>query len=262
MKMKFGMPTLIEYNSLEENMSLCNKLQLSFLELNMNFPYCLPENIDINKVKKLKDQYKLDFTMHFPEEIDFGSPYIEIQKANIDLFKRFLEYGSKLGVSKINIHVSSGVITTLPHKKVYMYELELDNYIKRLKKALEMLVKLAYPYQIDVCVENTICPPFMKKVFLSLKDIEGLAFTYDTGHDAKENFIMDPIYQILGDKVKHMHLHDYDKITDHQILFKGIINIYERIEFAKRNNMTVLIEVKTIEALSKSVENLKMRHLF
>ena len=36
--MVFGMPTLIETNSLEECAALCKNLQLDFIELNMNLP--------------------------------------------------------------------------------------------------------------------------------------------------------------------------------------------------------------------------------
>ena len=36
--MQFGMPTLIENRTLEENIALCTRLGLRFIELNMNFP--------------------------------------------------------------------------------------------------------------------------------------------------------------------------------------------------------------------------------
>ena len=36
--MQYGMPTLIENQSLAENISLCKELGLKFIELNMNFP--------------------------------------------------------------------------------------------------------------------------------------------------------------------------------------------------------------------------------
>ena len=35
---QFGMPTLIENRTLEENAALCGELGLRFIELNMNFP--------------------------------------------------------------------------------------------------------------------------------------------------------------------------------------------------------------------------------
>ena len=34
---QFGMPTLIENRTLEDNVSLCGSLGLQFIELNMNF---------------------------------------------------------------------------------------------------------------------------------------------------------------------------------------------------------------------------------
>ncbi len=38
MKMQFGMPTLIENRTLQDNIDLCKSLGLQFIELNMNFP--------------------------------------------------------------------------------------------------------------------------------------------------------------------------------------------------------------------------------
>ena len=35
--LEFGMPTLIENKTLEDNIALCKKMGLSFVELNMNF---------------------------------------------------------------------------------------------------------------------------------------------------------------------------------------------------------------------------------
>ena len=36
--LEFGMPTLIENRTLEDNIALCKELGLSYIELNMNFP--------------------------------------------------------------------------------------------------------------------------------------------------------------------------------------------------------------------------------
>ena len=36
--MQFGMPTLIENRTLQDNIDLCKNLGLQFIELNMNFP--------------------------------------------------------------------------------------------------------------------------------------------------------------------------------------------------------------------------------
>lgn len=36
--LQFGMPTLIENRTLQENVALCSALGLQFIELNMNYP--------------------------------------------------------------------------------------------------------------------------------------------------------------------------------------------------------------------------------
>jgi|SRR5690554_2255361 len=261
MKIKYGMPTLIEYNSIEDNILLCKNLSLDFIEINMTMPYCYLENNSISKLNKLKDKYNIEYVMYFPQEIDFGTNYPEIQKANLSLFKRYLEFGTKIGIEKINIHLSSGPNISLPNQTIWIYEQENKQYIMRLKNEVEKLVKTAYPYQIQVCVENPISSRFTKLVFFQLKDIEGLSFTYNVGSDAQGNFLLEPFFQQYSDKVKLMHLHDYDKENTNQVLFRGIINLYEKIEYAKKNDLSVVIKVKTVESLKRSVYNLKMRHL-
>lgn len=44
--LRFGMPTLIELNRLEDTMKLCKKLNLDFFELNMNLPQFQIECLD------------------------------------------------------------------------------------------------------------------------------------------------------------------------------------------------------------------------
>ena len=38
--MKLGMPVLYEFDSVKENVELAKKLNLDFIELNLNFGYC------------------------------------------------------------------------------------------------------------------------------------------------------------------------------------------------------------------------------
>lgn len=44
--MDFGMPTLIENQTLEDNIALCKELNLRFLELNMNLPEYQVEKLE------------------------------------------------------------------------------------------------------------------------------------------------------------------------------------------------------------------------
>ena len=71
------MPILYEYNTLKENISLAKKLNLDFIELNLNFGY-LRDELENNKdlFKELQAN-NLEVTCHFYDEADFGS-YQEI----------------------------------------------------------------------------------------------------------------------------------------------------------------------------------------
>ena len=75
-KLDFGMPTLIELNSIKENVELCKELNLNFIELNMNMPYCallgynekddsVKSELD-NFISELKDfQKSTEFILRF-----------------------------------------------------------------------------------------------------------------------------------------------------------------------------------------------------
>jgi sugar phosphate isomerase/epimerase len=81
--------------------------------------------------------------------------------------------------------------------------------------------------------------------------------TWDVGHDAKADYREQPILMHYQDRIKHMHLHDCMGNSDHKTLYTGDVPINERIRFAYQKDLSVVIEVKTSEALKESV--LKLR---
>ena len=74
--MFWGIPTLIENNSIEESINLCKELNFNFVELNMNLPQYQLENIDIEKLNRLKIENNIFYTIHLDENLnvsDFNS---------------------------------------------------------------------------------------------------------------------------------------------------------------------------------------------
>jgi hypothetical protein len=57
LKAHFGMPVLIEFPALEQNLKLCAELKLDFIELNMNLPEYSAHQIDVLKTKEFFEQY-------------------------------------------------------------------------------------------------------------------------------------------------------------------------------------------------------------
>lgn len=110
--MQYGMPTLIENQSLAENISLCKELGLKFIELNMNFPeYQINQLENWEKFYDLAEKSGIYYTIHLDENLniaDFnplvreacetwiGDADIKIAVENTDGFreyeKRAIEY--------------------------------------------------------------------------------------------------------------------------------------------------------------------------
>ena len=68
--MKIGMPTLIEFDTIEENAAFARDLGLDFIELNMNLPQFQPNAIDVDRLKELSEEYGVFFTIHLDENLD------------------------------------------------------------------------------------------------------------------------------------------------------------------------------------------------
>ncbi|WP_132995033.1 sugar phosphate isomerase/epimerase family protein [Sporanaerobacter acetigenes] len=261
MTIKFGMPTLIEKRSILDNVFLCKELGLDFIEFNMNLPYCMPDSNTSYELLKIRKEYDIEFTLHFPEDIDFGCFYEEIRQANIRLFKNIAKWGAEFGVKKINIHLNPGIYFTLPDEKIFVYEKNSKLFMENLTDSLSQIVQIAKSLGILVCIENMQIKGFVEETFKKLTSVPDVYFTWDVGHDAMWGYKMEKIYTKYPHKVKHMHLHDYNGKSDHQPLFTGEIPLEERLKFAYENNLTVVIETKTESVLKQSVELLRLKHL-
>ena len=65
--MKFGMPTLVECNDLEECAKIAAQLGLSFIEINMSFPQYQPHALSVDEAKRIAQQYGVFYTIHADE---------------------------------------------------------------------------------------------------------------------------------------------------------------------------------------------------
>ena len=78
--LQFGMPTLIENRTLEDNIALCKELGLSFVELNMNFPeYQLDKMENVDWFYKNVDEAGIYYTIHLDENMNIAdfNPLVE-----------------------------------------------------------------------------------------------------------------------------------------------------------------------------------------
>lgn len=266
---KYGMPTLIENKTLDDNISLCRELGLSFIELNMNFPeYQINKLEDVELFLKSADEAGIYYTIHLDENLNIADfnplvreAYLETVRRTIEVAKQFVElknkYGNKYQPVTINMHMHHGIFITLPDKKVQMYERDFDVYMEAFRNFKESCEKWIGDADVKIAIENTDgFREYEKKAIEYLLESPCFVLTWDIGHskatkEADVEFILAHMH-----KLKHFHIHDgrENPPKNHLALGDGEIDLLDRIEKAKECNATCVLETKTIEALRKSVE--------
>jgi sugar phosphate isomerase/epimerase len=263
-KNQLGMPVLIELKDINEQILLCKKLGLSFIELHMNLPEYTLENLDPKLIRKLIKREKINFTLHLPSELDLGSVNKTIRLGYLKLCKQSILWAKKAGVRLINLHLNKGPCLTLPGKRIFLHDKYQTRFVTTIYNSFKALTDMANKNGVKIYLENAnnFHLPFIKKALEKISKLKGLYFTWDIGHDALSGFREKPILMKYKNKVKHIHLHDYDGVLDHKALYTGKAEINKILAFAKKQKATVLIEVKTIKALKQSVELLKKKQKY
>ncbi|HRU11631.1 MAG TPA: sugar phosphate isomerase/epimerase family protein [Methanomassiliicoccales archaeon] len=256
----FGIPALIEYTELRPNLNLCRELGMDFLELNMNLPYSFPENISSPEIRGAMRE-GLRFSMHLYDELDLGSLQPSVREGHMRRCREALRWGSRHGVFLLNLHMSPGVYFTLPDGKEWVYERYLEEHIGALNASLSELSALAEPLGMRICLENTghFALPFMRRAAEAVLDLPSVGLCWDIGHDARSGQREEAFMLAHLDRVWHMHFHDWDGRSDHQLPFTGRLDCDRYMHIALENAMSVLIEVKTEGAIRAAVRTMRER---
>ncbi|MEF2965811.1 sugar phosphate isomerase/epimerase family protein [Paenibacillus sp. M1] len=257
--MKLGMPTLIEYRNIQDNIQLCKELELEFVELNMNLPIFLPETLPAQDILKLKKHHGIDFTIHLPEELDLSSFHQPIRKGHIERCKETIKWAQAAEIKTVNMHINNGIYFTLPHTRVWINEQYEERFLALLLDSCSELYELCEQTSVQLCIENTsnFHIPFIRRALEKLSDIyDHFCITWDVGHDAIGGYGDQAFILAHSEKVRHMHIHDYNGKSDHQPLFSGQVPLGDRLQFAKDRNLSVVVEVKTSSALKDSISKL------
>jgi len=272
-KLHFGMPTLIELNSLKENVELCKKLKLNFIELNMNIPLFSvlgiedENNFELKKIIEELNFYQKEFgiyfTIHLDENFNFADSNIYIKNAYLKTLKAVIKNSKKINCPIINMHLNKGIYFTLPTEKVFLFE----KYKEEFNNSLEEFIKFCNceisDSNIFISIENTDgWTDFEKKSIEKILMNKNFSLTFDIGHSQAIGNIDQDFILKNKSKLKHFHIHDgtlpnaatkqFGK--NHLQLGTGNINLKEKIYLAKETNSRCVIETKTVESLVESVK--------
>ena len=245
------MPQLFTYQNIEDNFKLAKKLDLDFIELNLNFASCR-EALEKKQVQDLVNKYNVEVTLHFYDEADLGS-YDEVVKAYLGLLDKYASLGKGF-IKQINVHLIPGPVVTIAGVKHYVYEKEYDSYIKRLVSNLKEAEALCHKYDMNMVIENTdTTPAYQARVYVDLYK-GGFRFCYDIGHDHLSNDIVLGLIKDVNLPFDEFHVHDAkNRSTCHLALNAGTLDIENYKRLAEKNNAYVVLEVKQESDLVSSV---------
>ena len=274
--MQFGMPTLIECRTLEDNLALCRELGLSFVELNMNFPEYQVNCLEYtDALREFGEKAGVYFTIHLDEQLnvaDFNplvsEAYLETVRRTIEVAKKLVPLKNRFGDPSqpltINMHMHHGIYITLPDRKVQLYERYFPVYVDAIERFRDLCTEWIGDADVRIVVENTdgFKNYEMRAIELMLMSpVFGL--TWDIGHSKATKEIDMSFILAHEDRLLHMHVHDATEspARNHLALGDGELDLMARLSLAAEHNARCVLETKTIEALMKSVKWLAEREL-
>ena len=270
--MQFGMPTLIENHTLEENAALCEALGLRFIELNMNFPEYQVDRLEqTDELVRIAEQHHLYYTVHLDENLNIADFNPLVTKAYLETVRRTIlaakallplrdRYGDPAQPLTLNMHMHHGIYITLPDRKVQMYERNFETYMQSFAVFRSLCEEWIGDSSIMMAVENTDgFRDYEKKTIAYLLESPKFGLTWDIGHskairEADVSFLMEH-----QDKLIHFHIHDGTETPprNHLALGDGEIDLDARLKLAAERNARCVLETKTISALKQSVRWLR-----
>lgn len=270
--MQFGMPTLIENRTLEENAALCGELGLRFIELNMNFPEYQVDGLEqTDELIRIADRYRLYYTIHLDENLNIADfnplvteAYLETVRRTILAAKALLplrdRYGDPGRPLTLNMHMHHGIFITLPDRKVQMYERDFETYMKSFAAFRSLCEEWIGDSGIMIAVENTDgFRDYEKKAVEYLLQSPKFGLTWDIGHSKAVGEKDVPFLMEHRERLIHFHIHDGTETPpgNHLALGDGEIDLKDRLRIAESRQARCVLETKTVQALKQSVQWLR-----
>jgi len=270
--LQFGMPTLIENRTLQENVALCSVLGLQFIELNMNYPeYQLTALEQTDAFLEAAGRAGIYYTIHLDENLDIADfnplvskAYLETVRRTIEVAKRLLPLMDQFGDSAqpliLNMHMNHGIHITLPDRKVQMYERDFDTYMRSFTEFRSLCEDWIDSDNIRISIENTDgFREYEKKAIECLLESPVFTLTWDIGHSKAVHEKDVPFILKHQDRLEHFHVHDGTEAPpkNHLALGNGEIDLTDRLRLAERLGARCVLETKTAEALRQSASWLR-----
>lgn len=254
--MMFGMPFLMETATVDDAAALCRELGLSFVELNLNFPACDLAALDLPRLRRMKAE-GVGFTIHMDEDCDPFSFNADVRRAWLTSIRKAAAAAQMLDAPILNMHLPRGVYITLPDRKAVLYEHYRREYMDAVRQLRDLCDEELRGSGTRIGIENTGgFLPHEQAAIDELMTSPVFGLTLDVGHSHAIGDADLPFYRARDGRLIHMHFHDGKGEHPHLPLGAGEIDLRGRLAWAAERDATVVIEVKTVQALRESVQRL------
>lgn len=260
--MKYGMPSLIEFRTIEEHARFCSENGLDFYEINLAFPWFQSDKIDADDLLRIKKKYGIDYTVHFHDEINPFDFCPEMRAGCLKNVEYVIGLARSIGAKRINMHLLNGTYSAVKGEKIYAYGLCEDEYLKYVKEFIALVESEMKGMDCIFCIENTSGYRFYHKHAVELmlsSPVFGL--TFDIGHNYKASEDDESFILSHADRLRHFHIHDVTAKSNHVALGTGVLDVDRYLEMADKYDCPVVIEVKESTSLRDSLDYMKRRGL-
>ena len=249
----FGMPSLIELNTIAESVALCKELELSFLELNTNFPQHQPHLLNVQELVDLARDADIFYTIHLNDDLHVAEFNPHVARGYCDSVLEAIAFARKIGAPVLNMHLSGGAYYTVPDRRIRFYEAFEEDYLRGMTRFRDLCTEAIGDAPIRICVENTTgYLPFQLKALDILLQSPVFGLTMDIGHNCCAGNADEPWILSHADRLIHMHLHDVrDCKKDHLPFGTGNLDLSKYLSLAQ--DRTAVVEVKTIAGLRQAI---------
>ena len=273
----FGMPTLIENHTLQDNIDLCESLGLRFIELNMNFPEYQTEELQkTDELIRAAEKAGIYYTIHLDENLNIADfnrlvseAYLETVRQSIEVTRKLMTLRDRLDPEKrpltLNMHMNHGIYITLPDRKVQMYERDFETYMKAFADFRSRCEDWIGGADIRIAIENTEgFRSYEQEAVRYLLESPVFGLTWDIGHSKAVHETDVPFILKHQEKLIHFHIHDATENPpkNHLGLGDGELDLKDRLRLAARRNARCVLETKTVAALKQSAAWLKEHQLW
>ncbi len=257
---RFGMPFLLETKTLAEAFSLASALGLDFIELNSNFPQCQLGLLQPDVLKKAAADYGLFFTLHLDDALNVCDFNHLVREAYVETVLQAVRLAKAAEIPVINLHLAKGNIVTLPDGKHYLFEAFEEDFLEAMAEFRDRAAEEAGDSGVRLSFENTDgWEDYERRAVELALESEVFGLCLDIGHNHAADDRDLPFFMAHKDRLIHMHAHDGKGKVNHQALGSGEIPLYDRLNLAREADATVVLETKTVEALTSSVKWLNKR---